>query len=112
MEKGPFFQRGGGGKEGILIKAVLQLVPSYLMSIFQFPLSLCNDIKSLLLNFWWGGGVLKDRGKLHGEFGISCVYPKEWEAWVLKIFIFLINHRLQSKHGSLLIILCSYQVKF
>lgn len=44
-----------GGKE-ILIKAVLQVVPSYLISIFQLPISLRNKLKSLILNFWWGGG--------------------------------------------------------
>ena len=44
-----------GGTE-ILIKAVLQVVPSYLISIFQLPICLCNELKSLLLNFWWGGG--------------------------------------------------------
>ena len=45
----------------ILNKAVLQVVPSNLISIFQLPISLCNELKSPLLNFWWGkakGGVM------------------------------------------------------
>ena len=44
------------GDKEILIKAVLQVISSYLMSIFQLPISLYNELKSLILNFWWGGG--------------------------------------------------------
>ena len=39
------------GKE-VLIKAVAQTVPSYTMSVFKLPDSLCNDIEAIIRGFW------------------------------------------------------------
>ena len=41
------------GRE-ILIKAVAQATPTYTMSCFKFPNSLCKELNSLTRNFWWG----------------------------------------------------------
>jgi hypothetical protein len=41
------------GRE-ILIKAVAQSIPTYLMSCFKLPDSLCNELNSMASNFWWG----------------------------------------------------------
>ena len=40
-----------GGKE-ILIKAIAQAFPAYTMSCFQLPQSLCEDLESMIKNFW------------------------------------------------------------
>lgn len=40
------------GKE-ILIKAVLQAIPAYSMSILRYPNSLCKQITKHLAKFWW-----------------------------------------------------------
>lgn len=42
-----------GGKE-ILIKAVLQAIPVYVMGLFKLPDSMCEDLMKATRNFWWG----------------------------------------------------------
>ncbi|XP_060961202.1 uncharacterized protein LOC133031689 [Cannabis sativa] len=49
--KRSFFSAGG---REILIKAILQAVPNYLMSIFQLPVATCDQLRSIILQFWWG----------------------------------------------------------
>ena len=40
------------GKD-VLIKAVIQSMPVYAMSIFKFPDYFCNELNSMVANFWW-----------------------------------------------------------
>ena len=41
------------GKE-ILIKAIIQVIPTYAMSCFQVPKGLYEDLERMERNFWWG----------------------------------------------------------
>ena len=43
------------GRE-IMIKAVVQSIPVYSMSVFKLPVSLCKDIEVMVRKFWWGNG--------------------------------------------------------
>ncbi|XP_058765192.1 uncharacterized protein LOC131638639 [Vicia villosa] len=54
------------GKE-VMIKSVLQAIPTYIMSIFILPDGVVNEIEKMLNSFWWGGGS--------NSKGIS------WKAW-------------------------------
>ncbi|OMO59710.1 reverse transcriptase [Corchorus capsularis] len=41
-----------GGRE-VMIKSVLQAIPTYAMNVFAFPQNLCNDINGMISRFWW-----------------------------------------------------------
>lgn len=56
------------GKE-VLIKAVLQAIPNYTMSIVRFPKNFCQNICSSIARFWWSS-----YGKARG------IHWKSWAA--------------------------------
>lgn len=51
-----------GGKE-VLLKVVIQSIPTYVMSCFRLPLGFCNQLESMMANFWWG--MNKEGNKIH-----------------------------------------------
>jgi hypothetical protein len=50
------------GKE-VLIKSVIQSIPTYVMSCFEIPKHLCREMHQLMANFWWGDKV--NEKKIH-----------------------------------------------
>lgn len=50
------------GKE-VLLKAVALSIPTYSMSYFLLPSSLCYDLEGLMSKFWWG--QKGDERKIH-----------------------------------------------
>jgi hypothetical protein len=48
------------GRE-ILLKAVVQAIPTYNMSVFQLPKNLCRSLSSIMTRFWWGNQSNKSK---------------------------------------------------
>jgi ribonuclease HI len=60
--QGKIWERINGWKEKflsqaskeVLLKAVIQAIPTYTMSVFLLPKTICHDIVSMISRFWWG----------------------------------------------------------
>lgn len=50
------------GKE-ILIKSVIQSIPTYIMSIFKLPSSIVSEFQKLTAKFWWSHSI--DKSSMH-----------------------------------------------
>ncbi|KAM1354663.1 hypothetical protein PS2_028774 [Malus domestica] len=62
------------GKE-VLIKAVVQAILAYPMSIFNFPAIVCQDLDVLVAGFWWGS--LGPKKKTHWVSKTVLGLPKD-----------------------------------
>ncbi|KAK3221204.1 hypothetical protein Dsin_008229, partial [Dipteronia sinensis] len=60
--------------KAILIKAVIQSIPSYAISLFRLPKGLTSEIKRLCARFWWGSDH-KNR-KIHMRTWSRLCKPK------------------------------------
>ena len=49
------------GRE-VLIKYVLQSIPTYFLSLFTLPSSLCDEIEKMMNSFWWGHSGAQSKG--------------------------------------------------
>ena len=61
------------GRE-VLLKAVVQAIPTFPMSCFKLPIGLCHDIEAMIRKFWWG--QLRDRRKIHWKNWEMICKPK------------------------------------
>ena len=48
------------GKE-VLIKAMALAIPTYTMSYFKLPDTLCDELTAMIRKFWWGQRNDEDR---------------------------------------------------
>ena len=62
-----------GGRE-VLIKAVVQAIPAYSMSLFKIPVTIISELHRLIARFWWGGA--EDRRKIHWKRWELLARPK------------------------------------
>ncbi|XP_021749725.1 uncharacterized protein LOC110715453 [Chenopodium quinoa] len=56
------------GKE-VLLKSVIQAIPTYLMGVYRFLSNLINEIHSMMARFWWGSN---EKGRK--------IHWKSWDA--------------------------------
>ncbi|XP_019168373.1 PREDICTED: uncharacterized protein LOC109164072 [Ipomoea nil] len=61
------------GKE-ILLKSVAQAMPTFSMSVFLLPVSICTAIERIMNRYWWGSGT--DRG-IHWKAWDKLCVPKK-----------------------------------
>ena len=61
------------GRE-VLLKAIVQAIPTFAMSCFKLPTSLCHDIEVMIKNFFWGQRC--DRRKIHWKNWETLCLPK------------------------------------
>ncbi|KAH7575758.1 hypothetical protein JRO89_XS02G0210300 [Xanthoceras sorbifolium] len=59
------------GKE-ILVKAVIQSIPTYAVSLFKFPSMLIRELHALSAHFLWGSGGSQSKIHRHSEDMICC----------------------------------------
>ena len=60
----------------VLLKVVVQAIPTFVMSCFKLPLSLCHDIEVVIKNFFWG--QQGERQKIHWKkWETLCLSKKE-----------------------------------
>ncbi|KAM1594766.1 hypothetical protein PS2_001104 [Malus domestica] len=62
----------------VLIKAVIQAIPTYPMNLFKFPAAVYKDLDSLSAGFWWGDTGGKKR--IHWS-------TRSWDIDFLRSFI-------------------------
>jgi hypothetical protein len=63
------------GKE-VMIKSVLQSIPSYIMSIYLVPETLIKEIERMINSFWWGGGT--NNGGIKWLAWDKMAFPKDY----------------------------------
>ncbi|XP_031114462.1 uncharacterized protein LOC116018116 [Ipomoea triloba] len=69
-----FLSRAG---HEILLKNVIQAIPTFAMSVFLLPIELCKDIEKVMNSFWWGCEGDRVRGIRWKSWEILCV-PKQF----------------------------------
>ena len=70
-------------RKEILIKAITQAIPTYTMSCFKISDSLCDDLTSMIRNFWWG--QKQDERKMSWLSWEKLCVPKSYDGMGFKL---------------------------
>jgi hypothetical protein len=98
------------GRE-VLLKAVVQAVPTYAMSCFRLPDRLCHELEGLMRRFWWGHGADKRKiccvswkklcqPKIGGEWASMSSRNSTWLSWASRCGDFFMQRILYCTKSS------------
>ena len=98
------------GKE-VIIKAVVQSIPTYLISVFKLLVGLRKDIEAMIQKFWWGQGETKKKKKIHWvKWSALCLSKSVGEMGFTDIQNFN-NALLENRFGGYYIIKIFYFIR-
>jgi hypothetical protein len=60
----------------VLIKAIGQAIPIYVMSVFKLPLGLCDELTKIIRRYWWGAE--NGKRKTHWVAWDIMMRPKDY----------------------------------
>jgi hypothetical protein len=60
----------------ILIKAIAQAIPVYVMTVFKLPLGLCDELTKMIRRYWWG--TQNGKRKTHWLAWDIMLRPKDY----------------------------------
>lgn len=60
----------------MLLKNVIQAIPTYAMSVFSLPLGLCKDLETAMNGYWWGCEGERGGGIRWRSWNVLC-QPKK-----------------------------------
>jgi hypothetical protein len=60
----------------VLIKAIAQSIPVYVMSVFKLPLGLCDELTKMIRRYWWG--AQRGKRKTHWVAWDIMLRPKDY----------------------------------
>ena len=73
------------GKE-VLVKAVAQSIPTYMIGVFQLSVKLCNDLNAMCARFW--RGQVGNERKIHWKNWHVLSQPKKTRYELLRYTLF------------------------
>ena len=73
----------------MLLKAIVEAIPTFAISCFKLPMGLCNDTEAMIRKFLWG--QRGDRRKIHWKKWDILCQPKSKEALVLGSWVSLMR---------------------
>ena len=81
----------------VLLKAVVQAIPTFTMSCFKLLVDLCKEIEMQIRKFWWGEVA---KGKSIGKVRKYFVNRNPREEWNSRIWLDLMRICWQIKFGD------------